>query len=336
MMKVTRKRLAGAWALIALATAGAVHAGPETFEWSSTSGFLSSAHKEAIETITGQAAFPVDTPLGVRWVVPGNMNGRFTYDPDNVISTEARGNALAYKGPNRDWTSELHSAGGTIGAYTGSIGEVITGNGDGAPGGPQDLVNVHACGFPCGDGAGFSVGPWLATGSSVVWIGEGFTEDQTLPLALPPAGAPPPLGLYSFFNTETGDNVNIITVAVDVVARPAVQPVEIDVKPGDGDNCFNVNGHGVIPVAILGSGALDVTAIDASSVAFGGLQVRVRGNSNPQCGFDDSNGDGYLDMVCQFEDDRTAWAAGNDEASLTGNLVDGSAFAGSDSICLVP
>lgn len=152
------------------------------------------------------------------------------------------------------------------------------------------------------------------------------------------ANDPPPLGLFSFFNTETGENVNIITIEVDVraVVQPSVQQVEIDVKPGAGDNCFNVNGHGVIPVAILGSDSIDVSSIDASSLSFGGLQLRIRGNNNPQCGIEDANGDGYLDMVCQFEDDPSAWDDGVGEASLTGSLVDGTSIAGSDSICLVP
>lgn len=309
-------------------------ADPETFEWSSTTGFVSSAHKDAIETITGQEAFSVGTPQGVRWIVPGNMSGTFTYDPDNIISIEPRINALAYKGPNIDWTSALHGGDVEIGTYSGSVGEVIAGNGDGLPGGAEDVVNVHACGFSCGDGSGFSVGPWIGSGSSVVWVGEGFTEDQTLPRILPPAGAPRPLAIFSFFNPGTGENVNIITIDVDV--RSAVQRVDIDVKPGDGNNCFNVNGHGVIPVAILGSDMLDVTSIDTSSLSFGGLRVRVRGNGNPQCSVDYSNEDAYLDMVCQFVDDSSAWIAGTDDASLTGSLLDGSNFAGSDSICLVP
>jgi len=310
------------------------HAAPQTFEWSSTRGTLSSPHREAIETITGQPAFSVMTPVGERWIVPGNMSGTFTYDPDSVVATELRPNALAYKVENLAWTSELSSQTGPVGAYTGNLGEVIAGNGDGAPGGSQDLVNVHACGPGCGDGSGFTVGPWMATGSSVVWIGEGFTEDQTLPQTLPPSGAPLPLGMFTFYNMQTDENVSIITIEVDV--RPAVQQVDIDIKPGDDDNCFNVNGQGVIPVAILGSDTLDVSSIDASSLSFGGLQVRVRGNSSPQCSIDYVNGDAYPDMVCQFVDDSSAWSAGNDEASLTGKLLDGSDFAGSDSICLVP
>jgi hypothetical protein len=41
------------------------------------------------------------------------------------------------------------------------------------------------------------------------------------------------------------------------------------VKPGSSRNPINLGAKGVIPVAILGSPALDVTQIDASSIRFG-------------------------------------------------------------------
>ena len=335
-MKMKKKKASVALtALLGVVTVVSARAEPESFEWSSTTGFIMSPHRDAIETITGQAAFSVNTPVGIRWIVPGNMSGTFTYDRDNAGPPQPRGTAVAYKGPNLAWSSQLLGPNGLIGTFTGDVGELIVRNGDGAPGGDDDLVNVNMCGFPCGDGVvPFSVGPWQARNSSVVWIGEGFQDDLSLPVALPPAGAPQPLGLFGFFNTLTGENINLITIDVDI--RQAVQSVVIDVKPGSDPNCFNVNGHGVIPVAILGSAEFDVTAIDHSSLSFGGLGVRVRGNRYPQCSVEYSNGDPHLDLVCHFEDDSGAWVEGGDEATLTGTLVSGDRFEGSDSICLVP
>ena len=112
--------------------------------------------------------------------------------------------------------------------------------------------------------------------------------------------------------------------------------VDIDIKPGSDPNCFNINGHGVIPVAILGSGDFDVSQIDLASLSFGGLAVRVRGNKGPLCSLEYSNNDDYLDLVCHFEDDATSWSAGNGEATVTGNLQDGRSFEGTDSICISP
>lgn len=116
----------------------------------------------------------------------------------------------------------------------------------------------------------------------------------------------------------------------------ATLEVAIDIKPGSHPNCFNVNGHGVIPVAILGSAEFDVDQIDAYSLTFDGMSVRVRGKRGPLCSQEDSNGDGYMDLVCHFEDDAEYWAGGNDEGSVTGVLWDGTEFEGTDSICIVP
>ena len=51
----------------------------------------------------------------------------------------------------------------------------------------------------------------------------------------------------------------------------------IDIKPGSDRNCFNSNGRGVIPVAILGTVDFDVAAIDAATVKLEGLAVEERG-----------------------------------------------------------
>jgi hypothetical protein len=113
--------------------------------------------------------------------------------------------------------------------------------------------------------------------------------------------------------------------------------VTIDIKPGSDPNCFNVDGNGVIPVAILGSNEFDVDDIDTNTLDFAGLKVRVKGNSKPQCSFEQVNTDDtILDMVCQFVDDPGSWSPGDGEATLTGNLQDGTPFEGTDSICIVP
>jgi hypothetical protein len=128
--------------------------------------------------------------------------------------------------------------------------------------------------------------------------------------------------------SQPGDWIRVITQgALDVA---------IDIKPGSDPNCFNINGAGVIPVAILGSATFDVTQIDTSTLDFAGLSVRVRGNGTPQCSISDTNGDGFNDMVCQFQDDPSAWSPGVATAELTGLLLSGVPFEGSDAICLVP
>lgn len=120
--------------------------------------------------------------------------------------------------------------------------------------------------------------------------------------------------------------------------------VDIDIKPGSYPNAINKNGKGVIPVAILGSADFDVKQIDVSTLSFAGMAVRVKGNDKPQCSIDDVSGDfstpegapdGYDDLVCQFVDDTSSWMVGDGEATLTGQLLDGTPFEGTDSIKVV-
>jgi len=146
-----------------------------------------------------------------------------------------------------------------------------------------------------------------------------------------------------------GDARNTLLVEIDQPA--AVNPsfsdetytpapastVAIDVKPGSDPNCFNVNGHGVIPVAILGSEVFDVLNIEQSSLTFGGLTVAMPGKRGPMCHAEYSNGDEYLDLTCQFESDVENWSPDSSEqASIEGELIDGRPISGTDSICVVP
>jgi hypothetical protein len=114
-------------------------------------------------------------------------------------------------------------------------------------------------------------------------------------------------------------------------------PVNIDIKPGSDSNCVNNNGHGVIPVAILGSETFDVSNVDNTSLTLDGFAVRMRGNKGPLCNFEDSNGDGVTDLVCLFEDSTPDnWTEGTSTATLVGELMNGMPIVGTDSICIVP
>jgi hypothetical protein len=126
------------------------------------------------------------------------------------------------------------------------------------------------------------------------------------------------------------------TLAAIELASAVPEPVTIDIKPGSDTNCFNINGHGVIPVAVLSSASFDAADIDVTTLSFGGLDVRVRGNKGPLCSLEDVNDDGLNDLVCQFQDNPEYWDVGEDEATLSGALLDGTEIEGTDSICIVP
>ena len=127
----------------------------------------------------------------------------------------------------------------------------------------------------------------------------------------------------------TVDDISLEVYTLDDMA--------IDIKPGSDPNCFNNDGHGVIPVAILGSAGFDVTTIDAGSVMLEGLAIKAVGKSNKLLAhYDDVNNDGYYDLVVQIEDTDQVFAEGDTIATVTGYLNDDTYFQGSDSICIVP
>jgi len=111
--------------------------------------------------------------------------------------------------------------------------------------------------------------------------------------------------------------------------------VDIDIKPGSDPNCFNNDGHGVIPVAILGSADFDVTSIDPATVELESLAVRMVGKSDKLLAhIEDVNNDSFDDLVVQIEDVDGIWSAGTTLATVTGALFDGTPIVGQDYVCI--
>jgi hypothetical protein len=114
--------------------------------------------------------------------------------------------------------------------------------------------------------------------------------------------------------------------------------VQIDIKPGSDPSCFNNDGHGVIPVAILGTADFDVSQIDAGSVQLEGLEVSAKGKSNKLlAAYEDVNGDDFTDLVLKIEDVDGTFTQGSGSATLTGNLLPefgGTPIEGTGEICI--
>ncbi|HSF19804.1 MAG TPA: SBBP repeat-containing protein [Vicinamibacteria bacterium] len=118
---------------------------------------------------------------------------------------------------------------------------------------------------------------------------------------------------------------------------PPVRIVEIDIKPGSDPNCFNNDGHGVIPVAILSSTDFNATLVDPSTVLLDGQTVRVVGKKGTaQAHFENVNDDQLDDLVLQILDQDGTYAPGNSIAILTGETFDGTSIEGTDFICIAP
>jgi hypothetical protein len=139
------------------------------------------------------------------------------------------------------------------------------------------------------------------------------------------------------------------------------QHVELDIKPGSCPNPFNAHlwdwamganavKGGVLPVAILGSATVDVSAIDPSSVKLEGVAPLPFGqgladvgtlDGDIDCICNEEDADGWMDLTFKFraQDIAAAIPEGNVgdviPLTLTGCYNDGMPFSATDCITVV-
>jgi len=118
---------------------------------------------------------------------------------------------------------------------------------------------------------------------------------------------------------------------VDAPSPPSRIDAHIDVMPDNADNPLNPGSCGVVPVALLGSDALDVMDVAPSSLALG-----VSGAPAGHVSYADVNGDGRPDLVAHYPVRETGTAYGDTSICLTGATTDGTELAGCDAIRTVP
>ena len=129
--------------------------------------------------------------------------------------------------------------------------------------------------------------------------------------------------------------------------------VEIDVRPlGRFDGVFE-NGAGELPVAILGSATFDVSQVDPATAKFGpaaasaveadggteaprGLLARLRALFAELLREADVNADGEPDLTLRYRVAETGLVAGDVEACLRGELLDGTVFEGCGDVRVLP
>ncbi len=112
--------------------------------------------------------------------------------------------------------------------------------------------------------------------------------------------------------------------------------VNIDIKPNSEVNAFNLKSKGVVPVAVLGAEDFDVNQIDLSTATLDGASPRTRGQSGNDGSFQDINGDSIVDLILHFDMRDMNIDPLASTLILTGELLDGTAFEGSDVIRIVP
>ncbi len=109
--------------------------------------------------------------------------------------------------------------------------------------------------------------------------------------------------------------------------------IQIDIKPKRLFNPIYLSRRGVIPVAILGSASFNVSDVDVTSLVFGpnGAPPKHKKGGHTK----DVNADGFVDIVTHYRTAATGIAMGDEDACVTGKLIDGASFLSCDSIMTV-
>ena len=120
-------------------------------------------------------------------------------------------------------------------------------------------------------------------------------------------------------------------------AQPTTIALDIDVKPGNGDETDPINpgAKGQIPVAVYSSDDFDATTLDVSTLRFGSAAAVDAGDgaSAAHGGHaEDVDGDGLDDLVLHFPSQDAGFAHGDTEAKLVGQTTDGIDAVGTDEI----
>lgn len=138
-----------------------------------------------------------------------------------------------------------------------------------------------------------------------------------------------------------------VMLTAPAAAVPLVVEVPVDIKPMSCPNPINVDGKGVLPVAILGTGDVAVSQIDPASVMLEGvapLRWEPEDVATPfegaPCECHELGPDGYLDLTLKFNMQEVITALGGvldgevRELTLTGVLLDGTPISGQDCVLI--
>jgi hypothetical protein len=139
----------------------------------------------------------------------------------------------------------------------------------------------------------------------------------------------------------------------DIGAAPEPVRVPIDIKPQSCPNPINVKSQGVLPVAVLGTAAFDVTTINPVSIRVAGVPALRWALEDVASPFTPLNGemdayscaafgrDGIKDLTLKLDTQQVAAALGDVHDGdvlllpLTGHLLNGTPIQGQDVVVIL-
>jgi len=135
----------------------------------------------------------------------------------------------------------------------------------------------------------------------------------------------------NFYASAHGSYTLVITGATNDVKQVAIQ-----IKPSQNYlTPINPRSRGKIPVAVLGGPDFNVSSIDTTTLTFGSTGDEAslsKCNPTPV----DLNGDGYLDLLCHFDNQAAKFKFTDIEATLRGETTGGIQFEGRGDLKVVP
>lgn len=173
------------------------------------------------------------------------------------------------------------------------------------------------------------------TNTCCIWESGGAYSPDGTKIAFISNQVDPAFDLYLM--DADGSNRTVLYAAPGQQGSADWQPivtahVVIDIKPGSDPNSINPKGRGVLPVAILTTGAFDAADVDPSTVRFGttGSEAAVISHA-----LEDVDKDGDADMILRFRTQETGLTCGQTSGTLSGETWGGKGIEGQDAIVTV-